>query len=118
MSRVFVIAMLVIASVSLTVAKAPKHTGIFNIKGSVLDGKGNPFAFAWVCLKDTHSHMLRMKRAGRDGRFAFTMLSVRLDYEVYAERDDLTTEKVLISGPEKAPEVVITLKVKRDQELH
>jgi hypothetical protein len=118
MSRVFVIAMLLIAGVSLTVAQAPKHTGIFNVKGSALDGKGNPFAFAWVCLKDTHSHILRMKRAGRDGRFAFTMLSARFDYEVYAEQDDLTTEKVLISGPEKAPEVVITLKVKRNQEHH
>jgi hypothetical protein len=80
MGRAFVIAMLVIASVSLTVAQAPKHRGIFNVKGSVLDGKGN--RFAWVCLKDTHSHMLRMKRAGRDGRFTFTMLSAWLDYEV------------------------------------
>jgi hypothetical protein len=41
-------------------------------------------------------------------------LDARLDYEVYAEQDDLVSERVLISGSQKPPEVIIELKLSRN----
>jgi hypothetical protein len=48
-----------------------------------------------------------------DGHFTSVLLDSRLDYEVYAEQDDLTSEKILISGPKKTPEVIITLRLQK-----
>ena len=112
MGRIFIIVMMVVFSASFGVAQTPKdQTGVFTVKGSVVNRKGNALGFALVYLKDTRSRMLRMKRAKRDGHFTFTVLNAQLDYEIYAERDVLVSEKVLISGSQKAPEVVVTLKL-------
>jgi hypothetical protein len=89
---------------------------VFAVKGSVVDKKGSPAGFAWVYLKETRSRILRMKRAGRDGHFSFPSLNVHFDYEIYAERENLVSEKELVSGSQKAPEVVITLKLDGNQE--
>ena len=69
-------------------------------------------------MKDTHAHFLRIKPVDRGGHFNSILLDARLDYEVYAEQDDLLSEKVIISGPKKTPEVVITLKLSKKQEIH
>lgn len=38
-----------------------------------------------------------MKRAEREGHFTFIVLNGQLDYEIYAEWDDLASERALIS---------------------
>ena len=119
MKTALVTAVLVILSASVCTAQTSgNQTSAFAVKGRVLDRAGRPARSALVCLKDTHSRMLKMKHAGPDGHFTFTWLSTQLDYEIYAERDDLVSEKVLISGSQKAPEVVITLKLSKKQEIH
>jgi hypothetical protein len=62
--------------------------------------------------------MLKIKRVAPDGHFTFTWLNTQLDYEIYAERDDLVSEKVFISGSQKAPEVVIALTLNKKKENH
>ena len=62
--------------------------------------------------------MVRMKRVERDGRFTFTVSNAQIDYEIYAELDDPVSGQVLVSGSQKAPEVVITMKSSRNQEDH
>jgi hypothetical protein len=110
---------LVISSASCGIAQTPKSlTSAFTVKGIVLDSVGLPARSALVCLKDTHSRMLKIKHAAPDGHFTFTWLNTKLDYEIYAERDDLVSEKVFISGSQKAPEVVIELKLNKKQETH
>ena len=110
-------AMMVVLSVSIWAAQTPKsQTVAFAVKGSVVDKKGSPAGFAWVCLKETRSRIFRMKRAGRDGSFSFAFLNARFDYEIYAERENLVSEKVLVSGSQKAPEVIIKLKLSGNQE--
>jgi hypothetical protein len=52
------------------------------------------------------------------GHFNVVGLDARLDYVVYAEQDDLLSEKVFISGPKKIPKVVITLKLINKEETH
>jgi hypothetical protein len=60
--------------------------------------------------------MVRMKRVERDGRFTFTVSNAQIDYEIYAELDDLVPGQVLVSGSQKTPEVTIELKLSTKQE--
>ena len=116
MWKISMIAMMVVFSALSGVAQTSKsQTEMFAVKGTAVDTKGNPLGFSLVYLQDTHSRMLRIRRAGRDGHFTFSVLNGQADYEIYAERDNLRSERVLISGSKKAPEVLVTLKLNRDQ---
>ena len=119
MWRTFIILMMVVSSASSSFPQSPNtQARMFTLKGSVVDRKGNPVGFALVYLKDTRSRLFRMKHAERDGHFTFTLLNAQLDYEIYAEWDDLVSEKVFVSGSQKAPDVMVTLKVTGKQENH
>src|SRR4029077_12399498 len=114
-----VIAILVAFSASVSLARPQKeHISWFKVVGRVLDGNGRPIHWGRVYLKDTHAHLLRIKAVDRDGHFSVLGLNTQLDYEVYAEQDDLVSEKVLISGSQKAPEVMVELKLSAKQENH
>jgi hypothetical protein len=118
MRKAVALAMLaVVFSVSVGLARPPDgHILWFKIAGRVLDGKGRPIHWGRVYLKDTHAHFLRIKPVDRYGHFSLAGLDARLDYEIYAEQDDLVSEKVRISGPQKTPEVTIELKMNTRQE--
>jgi hypothetical protein len=105
--------MLVLLSASVSLARPQKdHKSWFKVIGQVIDGSGRPIQWGRVYIKDSGAHILKIKPVGRDGRFNIAWLDARLDYEVYAEQDDLVSEKILISGSQKGTEVVITLKLK------
>jgi hypothetical protein len=111
--------MLVALSASVCLARPQKgHISWFKVVGRVLDGNGRPIHWGRVYVKDTHAHFLRIKAVDRDGHFSLVWLDARLDYEVYAEQDDLVSEKVLISGPQKSPVVIMELKLSTKQENH
>jgi hypothetical protein len=114
-----VIAMLVALSASASLARPQKgHISWFKVVGRVLDGNGRPIHWGRVYVKDTHAHFLRIRAVDRDGHFSIVGLDARLDYEVYAEQDNLVSEKVRISGSQKTPEVMIELKLSTKQENH
>jgi hypothetical protein len=111
--------LVVVLGASVSLARPQKgHISWFKLVGRVLDGNGRPVHWGRVYVKDTHAHFLRIKPVDRDGHFNLAGLDARLDYEVYAEQDDLVSEKVLISGSQKAPEVIIALKLGTKQENH
>jgi hypothetical protein len=106
-------------SSSVSLARAQKgHVSWLRVVGRVLDGSGRPIHWGRVYVKDTHAHFLRIKAVDRDGHFSLVGLDARLDYEVYAEQDDLVSKKVIISGSQKTPEVTIELKLRAKQENH
>ena len=117
MRNALVIAMLAALVVSVSLARPQKgHVSWFKVVGRVLDGSGRPIHWGRVYLKDTHAHFLRIKPVDRYGHFGPVDLDARLDYEVYAEQGDLMSEKVIISGSQKTPEVTIELKLSTKQE--
>jgi hypothetical protein len=118
--NVAAIAMLVVvSSASVSLARPQKgHISWFKLVGRVLDGNGRPIHWGRIYVKDTHAHFLRIKPVDRDGHFSLLGLDARLDYEVYAEQDDLVSEKVQISGSQKTPEVMVELKLSAKQENH
>jgi hypothetical protein len=104
-------------STSVSLARPQNgHISWFKVVGKVLDGSGRPIHWGRVYVKDTHAHFLRIKAVDRDGHFSLVGLDARLDYEVYAEQDDLVSKKVIISGSQKTPEVTIELKLSTKQE--
>jgi hypothetical protein len=114
--RTLVLAMLVGMSAHVILARPQQgHESWFKVIGRVLDASGRPIHWGRVYLKDTHAHFLRIKAVDRDGHFSLAGLDARLDYEVYAEQDDLVSEKLLISGSQKTPEVTIELKLSAKQ---
>jgi hypothetical protein len=114
-----VMAMVMALSASVSLARPQKaRISWFKVVGRVLDGNGRPIHWGRVYVKDTRAHFLRIKPVDRDGHFSLVGLDARLDYEIYAEQDDLVSEKVLISGSQKTPEVIIELKLSTKQENH
>jgi hypothetical protein len=119
MTRLPVVVMLVLLSASMTLALPQKdHKSSFKVIGQVLDRSGRPIQWGRVYVKDVHAHFLRIKAVDRDGRFSLGRLDGRLDYEVYAEQDDLVSEKISISGSQRPAEMVIALKLGKQQENH
>jgi hypothetical protein len=117
--RTLVIAILLALCPSASPARPQKgQISWFKVVGRVLDRNGRPIHWGRVYVRDTHAHFLRIKPVDHDGHFNVVGLDARLDYAVYAEQDDLLSEKVLISGPKKIPEVVITLKLINREENH
>jgi hypothetical protein len=117
--RALVIAALAALCSSASLARPQKdHRSWFRVVGRVLDTNGRPIRWGRVYVKDTHAHFLRIKPVDRDGHFNSALLNTRLDYEVYAEQDEVSSEKVLIAGPEKTSEIVITLTLSRKHETH
>jgi len=117
--NILVIAMLVALSASVSLARPQKgRISWFKLEGRVLDGNGRPIHWGRIYVKDTHAHFLRIKLVDSDGHFKLVDLDARLDYEVYAEQDDLVSEKVLISGSEKTPEGFIEVRFRTKQENH
>jgi hypothetical protein len=106
--------MVVILSASVVLARPQKdHKSWFKVIGQVIDESGRPIQWGRVYIKDSHAHILKIKPVGRDGRFNIAYLDARLDYEIYAEQDDLLSEKVLVSASPKGTEVDVTLKLKK-----
>lgn len=118
MKNALVIAMVVAMSASVSLARPQKGHTWFKVVGRVLDGNGRPIHWGRVYVKDTHAHFLRIKPVDRDGHFNLVGLDARLDYEVYAEQDDLVSERVIISGSQNTSEVIVTLKLSTKQENH
>ena len=117
MKWVLTAAMFVVSIAFISAAQSPKNQAIvFAVKGKVVNEKGTPASFAWICLEETRSRIFRMKRAGREGDFSFTSLNVRFDYQIYAERDGVVSNKVAIAGFQRAPEITIKLKLNANQE--
>jgi hypothetical protein len=116
---ILVAATLVTLWTSVSLARPQiEHRSWFKVVGRVLDGNGRPINWGRVYVKDTHAHFLRIKPVDWGGHFNSVLLDARLDYEVYAEQDDLLSEKVFISGPKTTKEVVITLKLSKTHEIH
>ena len=81
------------------------------IEGVVKDPSDNPVAGAIVQLKDTKSSKILNFPTKEDGKFAFRDLSMDINYELLAKRNDVTTpvRKVSIYDTRKA--VIINFKL-------
>jgi hypothetical protein len=117
--RTLVVVILLTLCPSASLARPHKgQISWFKVVGRVLDGNGRPIHWGRVYVRDTNAHFLRIKPVDHGGHFNVVGLDARLDYVVYAEQDDLTSGKILVSGPKKTPKVIITLRLQKKEETH
>jgi hypothetical protein len=79
--------------------------------GLVTDKNDNPISEAIVYLKDTKTLAIKSYVSQKDGSYRFNALSMNIDYEVYAEKNDKKSPTKKLSQFDGRAEPRINLKV-------
>ena len=90
------------------------------ILGQVLDPKGKAAAAAIVTLKNSTTKEQLTVVTNKDGRYQFTALDMKEDYEIYAESGELKSRVRKVSQFDTRERIVINLTLeppeKKDEE--
>lgn len=79
--------------------------------GQVTDKNDNPVSDAIVYLKDTKTLAIKSYVSQKDGTYRFNALSVNIDYEVYAQKQDKKSPVKKLSQFDGRAEPRINLKI-------
>lgn len=82
-----------------------------SIEGVVTDAKRVPVSEAVVLLKDTKTLQVRSYLARKNGQYHFYGLSSDVNYELRAEREDMTSKPKIVSVFDSHKLVVLNLKL-------
>jgi len=108
-------AFLLALAVSLAVSQAAAQGDMRSVRGTVIDKNENPAASAIVHLKNARTLTVRTYITDANGTFRFSGLDPNVDYELHAERDNLTSNTRTISSFDSRKEVVVPLKLDREK---
>jgi hypothetical protein len=79
--------------------------------GVVLDKNDNPISDAIIYLKDTKTLAIKSYISQKDGSYRFNALSMNVDYEVYAQKDDNKSPTKKLSQFDGRAEPRLNLKI-------
>ena len=85
------------------------------VRGTVLDKDENPLRSAIVHLKNVRTLTVRTYISDSTGQFRFSGLDPNVDYELHAERDNLTSNTRTISSFDTRKEIVVPLKIDKEK---
>jgi hypothetical protein len=88
------------------------------VHGSVLDSSENPVGSGVVYLVNVKTQAVRTLYAGDDGAYRFSGLDPNVDYEIHAEREDMTSPTRTISSYDSRRDIEITLKLSKKKPAH
>jgi hypothetical protein len=80
-----------------------------------MDKDENPLSSAVVHLKNVRTLTVRTYISDTSGQYRFSGLDPNVDYEIHAERDNLTSNTRTVSSLDGRREIVIPLKVDREK---
>src|SRR5215470_18721720 len=88
------------ASAQFTSAKRRPDPGPMpkNIHGIVQDMRGKPIAGARIFIKDKKTNVVQTRTTDAQGMYQIFALPPSVDYEVYAEYKNMTSDRRTISG--------------------
>jgi hypothetical protein len=92
-------------------SKPPKDSPYRTIEGTVKDESDNPARGAIVQLKDTKTSNVVSFPTREDGKFVFRELSMSVDYELLAKRDDVATPIKKVSVYDTRKNVVVNFRL-------
>lgn len=98
-------------AISLLLAQGDSRT----VRGTVVDKNENPLASAVVHMKNTRTMDVRTYITDDSGSFRFNGLDPHVDYELHAERDNLTSNARTISSFDTRKEIIVPLKVDKEK---
>ena len=108
-------AFLMLMAMSLAVSQAVAQGDMRTVRGAVLDKDENPVSSAIVHLRNTRTLTVRTYISDATGNYRFSGLDPNVDYELHAERDNLTSNTRTISSFDSRKEVVVPLKLDREK---
>jgi hypothetical protein len=88
------------------------------VHGSVLDKAENPVGSSIVYLVNSKTQAVRTLYAGDDGGYRFSGLDPNVDYEIHAEREDMTSPTRTISSFDSRRDIEMTLKLSKKKPAH
>ena len=88
------------------------------VHGSVLDSSENPIGSGVVYLVNVKTQAVRTLYAGDDGTYRFSGLDPNVDYEIHAEREDMTSPTRTVSSYDSRRDIEITLKLSKKKPAH
>lgn len=88
------------------------------VHGSVLDKQENPVGSSIVYLVNSKTQSVRTLYAGDDGGYRFSGLDPNVDYEIHAEREDMTSPTRTISSFDSRRDIEMTLKLSKKKPAH
>ena len=88
------------------------------VHGSVLDKEENPVGSSVVYLVNSKTQAVRTLYAGDDGGYRFSGLDPNVDYEIHAEREDMTSPTRTISSFDSRRDIEMTLKLSKKKPAH
>jgi protocatechuate 3,4-dioxygenase beta subunit len=100
----------------VTPAKAQndkQESQLRTVHGSVVDHSDNPIASSIVYLKNVHTEAVKTYIADDDGHYRFSGLDPNVDYEIYAEKDNVSSPHRTISSFDSRKDIEIILHMDR-----
>jgi protocatechuate 3,4-dioxygenase beta subunit len=88
------------------------------VHGSVLDKGENPVGSSIVYLVNSKTQAVRTLYAGDDGLYRFSGLDPNVDYEIHAEREDMTSATRTVSSYDSRRDIEVTLKLSKKKPAH
>lgn len=85
------------------------------VRGTVVDKSENPMSSAVVYLKNVRTLTVKTYISNNSGEYRFSGLDPNVDYEIHAERDNLTSNNRTVSSFDSRKDIVITLKVDKEK---
>lgn len=98
-------------SIALGAAAQKKESKLRTVHGTVVAKDESPVGSAVVYLKNARTQVIQTHIADESGHYRFSGLDPNVDYEIHAEKDDLTSNKRTISSLDSRQELDYTLKV-------
>ena len=88
------------------------------VHGSVLDSAENPIGSGVVYLVNVKTQAVRTLYAGDDGAYRFSGLDPNVDYEIHAEREEMTSPTRTVSSYDSRRDIEMTLKLSKKKPAH
>lgn len=108
-------AVLLLLALLLTVSLARAQGDARTVRGTVIDKDEAPVATAIVHLKNTRTLSVRTYISDASGNYRFSGLDPNVDYEIHAERANMTSNNRTVSSFDSRKEVVIPLKLDKEK---
>ena len=102
-------------ALALTVVFAFAQSELRTVRGATLDRDENPLPSAIVHLKNLRTMAVKTYISDGSGQYRFSGLDPNVDYEIHAERDNLTSSTRTISSFDTRREIVVPLKLDREK---
>lgn len=86
------------------------------VRGTVIDKDENELPGGVVQLKNTKTQIVKTYIAQEKGEYRFSGLDPNVDYEIHAEKENMTSTKRTISSFDNRKDIVVNLKVDKKKE--